>query len=67
MNSNFMKSPTSYNNIYDDLNKINNDMNPNTIKTQRLHQINDGIFELERNIADLNRNYKNLMIKLNVS
>jgi hypothetical protein len=32
----------------------------------RLNQINNAIFDLERNIADLNRNYKNLMIKLNV-
>jgi len=31
-----------------------------------LNVINNSIFELERNIADMNRNYKNMMIKLNV-
>ena len=31
-----------------------------------LNLINNSIFELERNIADMNRNYKNQMIKLNV-
>jgi hypothetical protein len=32
-----------------------------------LNHINDTIFGLERNIAELNRNYKNLLIKINVS
>ena len=31
-----------------------------------LNHINDTIFSLERNIAELNRNYKNLLIKINV-
>ena len=31
-----------------------------------MNQINDTIFSLERNIAELNRNYKNLLIKINV-
>jgi hypothetical protein len=53
-----MKSPTCGNNPYEQLNKDNYD--------QKLHQINDGIFNLERNIADLNRNYKNMLMKLNV-
>jgi hypothetical protein len=35
-------------------------------KTERIKKVNDEIFEIERNIADLQRNYKNIMIKLNV-
>lgn len=63
-----MKSPTNNMNIYDEMKSIKNtnEIDIDTIKTHRLHQINDAIFELERNISDLNRNYKNLMIRLNV-
>lgn len=73
INSNFLKSPTNFENninIYDESkfqNNVNSINNTETLKSQRLNQINDAIFELERNISDLNRNYKNLMIKLNVS
>jgi hypothetical protein len=31
-----------------------------------LKDINDEIFQTDRNIADLQRNYKSLMMKLNV-
>jgi hypothetical protein len=37
-----------------------------SVKDQLTH-VNNTIFELERSIADLNRNYKNLLIKLNVT
>jgi hypothetical protein len=36
------------------------------LKSSQLSEINDSIFELERSIVELNRNYKNMMIKLNV-
>ena len=37
-----------------------------SIDSSRLTNVNDQIFELERNISEFNRNYKNLLIKLNV-
>ena len=50
------------------INNINSNNNSNSnSNSNRLNHINDMIFEIERNIADLNRNYKNLMIKFNVS
>jgi ribosomal protein S3 len=48
----------------------NNESSENNIEYQNsatLNQINDVIFSLERNIAEMNRNYKNLLIKINVS
>jgi hypothetical protein len=57
-------------NIYDnsDINKIYSIQNSREEidRNNYLNVINNSIFELERNIADMNRNYKNMMIKLNV-
>jgi hypothetical protein len=78
---NFLMSPTGIQNFefekgmnqqnYQNPNlnhQYNYEMNSNqdNSRGEKLNQINNTIFDLERNIADLNRNYKNLMIKLNV-
>jgi hypothetical protein len=47
-------------------NFISSNFEQDSVKDQ-LTYVNNTIFELERSIADLNRNYKNLLIKLNVN
>ncbi len=43
-----------------------NNLNKTVVSNDNLLAINDNIFGLERSIAELNRNYKNLLIKQNV-
>jgi hypothetical protein len=60
-----MSDDLSFNSITN-IKSPNHDSNKGEIKSSQLNEINDFIFELERSIVDLNRNYKNMMIKINV-